>query len=101
MPKKGELPEEHSRKVTKAGRVYSPGNIPVPSGKFLPMESSEEEPNEKPSFRKSFLPEISTCLFNFSLPSFSGGIFYSLCLSLGRDIMHILLRQGNTVCSVL
>lgn len=95
MPKKGELPEEHSRKVTKAGRVYSPGKIPVPSGKF------EEEPNEKHSFRKSFLPEIFTCLFNFSLPGFSGGIFYSLCLSLGRDIMHILLLQGSTVCSVL
>ena len=41
MPKKGELPEECKSKVTKAGRVDSPGKIPVPSGKFLPLESFE------------------------------------------------------------
>lgn len=101
-PKKGELPEEHSREVTKAGSIYSQGKIPVLSGSFLPWSLlKEEEPNEKHSFRKSFLPEISTCLFNFSLPGFPGGIFYSLYLSLGRDIMHILLLQDDTVCPVL
>lgn len=41
MPKKGELPEEHSREVTKAGSIYSQGKIPVLSGKFLTLESFE------------------------------------------------------------